>query len=782
MEANINKAKKWLYVVLVCTLYTLQTQGQVQNNDLLYIGDNEVFYIASGTYNFGNTPASTQTTRSTNNGTLLFGTGASAANASNNHSVNGYTSYTGNAQFILPTGNASTYAPIAVQATAVTTIDAAYFEADPGGAIGTATTTDVVALSDSEYWNVKSTATATDITLTWRADSDVSTLTDDNLNDLIIAGWNGTQWVELTSEVDFQSILGSTSTINAGSITAEDIDLTTYSNFTLGAKQDGCAPIITASGTTKTWNGASWSPSAPNLADDVVINGAYSGTLQCNALVLNADITITGNEYVEIVRGVTGTGKININGNASIVQRDATATGPTIAFTRTTGPKRRYDFVYWGTPVSGNFLSQIDNASAQDVATTGAFSQKFKYVSGVGGGWQTLDAITTGRGFITRVKSQAPFVDDTTTDNIDLPINGTANNGDITVSIARDPAAPNAGRSHNLLANPYPSAIDAGKLLRENTDLDGAIYFWTASTPNDVGYVQSDYAIWNLAGEVGTSPSGQLPTGKIASGQGFKIKSLADSGNVTFTNCMRVTEDNDNFFRMSTSQITSIDRYKLTMTGGNDIFSQIQIGYLPEATQGYDRLLDAGRNSVSTAKLYSFIDEQKIAINSKPEFEVTDIVPIGVSKGSDDQGSFTISLHNKEGVFNTGDVSIYLHDTALNVYHNLALGDYSFTVTEAQTNNRFEIVYHLPTLGGEDFMKNQTIASIADGRLNIQSEQPLKTVTVFDIAGRYIMTITGNAQTKIQQPFRYAAGVYIVRIESTTGAITGTKLINARNN
>ena len=57
-------------------------------------------------------------------------------------------------------------------------------------------------------------------------------------------------------------------------------------------------------------------------------------------------------------------------------------------------------------------------------------------VLGASGGWQALTATTNGKGFITRVKEQAPFTDGATTGQINLKFTGTAKNGDLTVPVA----------------------------------------------------------------------------------------------------------------------------------------------------------------------------------------------------------------------------------------------------------------------------------------------------------------------------------------------------------
>lgn len=758
--------------------------AQVQNNSSIYVSDNANFYVSTGNYNFGLSPAITQTTKTASTyGVLSFGATAAANGATDSHYLNGYARTYGTTQALLPVGDGGFYAPIAITPTANTGVDAAYNRM-AASTVGTAKASTVNLISAIEYWNVKSSGANSRISLTWRATSGITNLTSGSLSNLTILGWNGTQWIDIASTVDATSILGGTSNFTAGSISTNNVvTLTTYSAFTLGSKVEDCATLIASSGTTRTWSG-SWS-TAPTLADPVIINTAYNGgSFSCNSLILNADITLNDGQYIEVVNGVTGSGKIIMSSQSSFVQRNSSATAPNIELTKTSRAMRRYDYIYWGTPIAGDFKSQISNAIANGQSTAGAFDLLYKYASGAGGGWQSLDAVETGRGFISRIKMQAPFLDATTQQNVNLKLTGIANNGTINVTVKNNPSSPNGGTSHNLLANPYPSAIDVDKFLFENPDIDGAVYLWTAATSSgtsdtNTSYTQADYAVYNFSGQVNTSPITQKIAGKIASGQGFNVKALTN-GSVNFTNCMRLSSGNTNFFRTGNTSETK-DRFKLTMVNSG-VYSQILIAYLPEATLGYDRLFDAGRNSSSTVQLYSILqaDGRKLSIDGRPSFEDTDVVPLGVSKSNTSAETFTISIDEKEGVFNSGSVAVYLHDKALQTYHNFATGAYTFTTNEMVANGRFEIVYRNGALGNVDFNSVKVNALIKNQTFIANSSLGMKDIEIYDIAGRKVAQFNAEGLTNTSKTFNHADGVYIAKIKLDNGTIATQKLINQK--
>lgn len=794
MKTNTLKSRKRLFLcrehILAFALFGYGiTHAQVQNNGTIYVSDNTEFYVAAGSYNFGIAPAATQTTKTASTyGVLSFNNVATWNNASNSHYINGYARKYGTSPFSFPVGDAGIYAPALVTASAATGVDCAYFRSTP--AQNSSLATNISRISSLEFWNIKSVSGATGIvTLTWRSTSDILNLTNGSLSDLTIVAFNNTTslWEVVPSVIDATSVLGGTSSFNAGSITASSThDLTNFTNFTLGSKVENCLATVTPSGITRTWNG-SWS-GIPTIADNVVISTPYSGgSFNCYSLTLNADVTLTDGQAIDIYSDVTGGSKIIMSSESSVVQRTSTGTAPKIELTKTTRAMRRNDYIYWGTPISGNFFSQLSLAKARTATATGAFDLKYRW-SGVGG-WVALASTVTGNGYIMRVKNQAPFTDLAVSDKIDLKFSGTANNGVIPVTVTHDPASgENASSRRNLLANPYPSAININMFLLNNEDIDGYVALWTAATPtgnnnnNITTYGPADYVIYNLAGEVTTSPIGVAVNGIVTSGQGFMVKSINPSGNgqVEFNNCMRLTGPNNNFFRSSNSTTDVKDRFKLNLTDTNGTFSQVLIAYLPNATLGYDRLYDADRSSSSTKQLYSILDSsgRKLAINGRSRFFETDVVPLGISKTTTESETFKIAITDKEGLFNTDEATVFLYDKALQVYHELATGPYTFTTNQAIENTRFEIVYINRTLSNPDFSTIKVFANLKNNIFTAETSLGMNEIEIYDITGRRILSFNAEAKTNITRAFHHSDGVYIAKIKLDNGSIVTQKLIN----
>jgi|GEM_PF-1553939 len=791
--SNSQKLPGFNLPTTVSLLATLLLSGslyaQVQNNGGIFVSDNSSFHVGSGSYMFGPAPAATKTTKTdASHGVLSFAPAALWSGASSDHYTEGYVRHYGSGNFLYPIGDAGIYAPLAATSGA-TRIDAAYFRS-PASAVGSALDATVLGVSAVEFWKVIGLpASSAKITLTWRADSNIASLTGSDLNKLTIAGWNGTKWVEIISVTDANSILGGTSTLLSGSITTiSDINLDTYSTFTLANRSNvDCEPgSILASNVFWTANG--WSTNlqgtlptaAPDATKSVVLITNYSGpSFTCHNLTMNGSSSLTINDGVTIeVRATllqtSGTGRIIVRDGGSFIRRSTTTLAANLIMEveKTTRDMRRNDYIYWGSPVQGDAIPAINAATAAATGSLpGAFDLKYNYASGPGGGWVAVTSTSPGKGFITRVRNQSPFTQlNEYGGAINVKFTGKENTGNITVPIVNNPGAPNGGTSYNLIANPYPSPIDLDKFLIENLDIDGSAYLWTSATPtgnnnnNATSYTAADYAVYNLAGQVNTSPVSLQVNGRIAVGQGFKVKSLVNSGNVTFNNCMRVSGNGVNFFRQNHNEQNPTDRFKLNLTA-EGIYSEILIAYLPEATLGYDRLYDAARNSTSPSKLYSIMEEAgtKLAINSRPEFSLTDVVALGVSKTGTAAQTFAINLSDKSGVF-ANSVKVYLHDKELGLYHDLTVGSYTFTTSSAVSDTRFEVVYEDVALGNPDFESSKVMAFSTGGQFTARASAGIEVISIYDIAGRKVVSYDANGEMSGAWLFPYAKGIYVAKI------------------
>jgi CHU_C Type IX secretion signal domain len=189
------------------------------------------------------------TPRNTPSVNWTFGDTATYLGASDTRHIYGYASKIGLDSFAFPIGDGQKLRKAAVSQTNTRAgFRAAYFKGNPSTAtlpfsapfptsqLGTG----LLGVSDFEYWDVAG-QSDTRITLTWNAQSQLVTLTQNDISRLVVAGWDGTQWVSL----------GTTNTVGDlvadGSVTSNLVMPDNYKAFTFGIVKAQCvsnAPLL----------------------------------------------------------------------------------------------------------------------------------------------------------------------------------------------------------------------------------------------------------------------------------------------------------------------------------------------------------------------------------------------------------------------------------------------------------------------------------------------------------------------------------------------------------
>jgi hypothetical protein len=389
---------------------------------------------------------------------------------------------------------------------------------------------------------------------------------------------------------------------------------------------------------------------------------------------------------------------------------------------------------------------------------------------------------------------------------------GTPNNGTILAPISKGTNANMGGfvadedDEWNLIGNPYPSGIDAKKLLDlpENLSvIDGTIYVWThipqpTTTTKDpfygdyvLNYTSDDYSSFNETGATGTSSSaingGTAPTGFIATGQSFFVKAApkmanGTTSNVTFNNSMRIEGKNSNFFKTRNTTKKAIEeknRIWLNLTNNSGAFSQTLIGYISGATQGLDRGFDGESFGGNDVTFYSIIPEANLTIQGRAlPFNPYDTVALGYNAAK--RGNYSIRIDHLDGVF--ANQSIYLEDKDLHVIYDLKQKPYVFNTKVGNFNNRFVLRYGSKTLGIDEnnistndikinHLQNDNILIINNNSLDVQVQK----VTLFNIMGQSISTwkIENQEQENIQIPIKsIKSGIYIAELKTSEGELS----------
>ena len=312
----------------------------------------------------------------------------------------------------------------------------------------------------------------------------------------------------------------------------------------------------------------------------------------------------------------------------------------------------------------------------------------------------------------------------------------------------------------------------------------------TASGNQGYNFSAADFAVITASGVNTAGGDGLIPNNFVPSGQGFFIETLNNSG-ITFNNSMRVTGNNDQFFRSETTEDTRNVLW-LNLSSDNGVAKQIAVAHLDGATDNYDgSYYDVTENKSSglAATIYSTIndgEEEQFVIQGKnpSSLNINEVIPIGFNTTIEVPTLFTISIAQFEGEFYTEN-SIYIKDNILNTTHNLKDSDYTFTSETGEFRDRFEIVFTTTALSIDDNVIDAnavTITELQDGnvQINVGKTHTITKVEILDITGRRIYSLKGNNSTEIYDLSNLSKAAYIAKITLSNGQVISKKAIKQR--
>ncbi len=602
-------------------------------------------------------------------------------------------------------------------------------------------------------------------------------------------GMNAVAIQEVDNVIYSGSLTGSRATILSNICNKANWNSGTTATSSNTANQNFTSTFNSTATYTTSWD------VGPNDYFTAVIDGNYTeaGTISiCNCTV-NATRTLTVTGTITVENDITNNGTIQVNSGGSIVQIEPTGTNTGTDYNvdrTTTNLLSEHQYTYWSSPLTSSTLNEVTtNADYYYSFATG--SQSWASAS-------NATVMTPGIGYISNGPTDGAFPGTYTAN-----FSGSAfNNGNVTIALGYNADA-DTDNDWNLIGNPYPSAISANTFLMDNAaTLGGTIYFWTHNTDASytVNYSQNDYAMWNAMGGTAAVTGGTVPTGNIASGQGFFAQAIA-SGNATFTNSMRIVGSNTNFYRTastSSKQTVSTDKKKkkkkkakkrnriwLNLTNAQS-FSQTLIGFAKDATNGVDHKYDGKRLTGSaTTNFYSIINAEPYGIQGLPKLKKKKRIPLGYTTSN--TGDFTMSIANVEGE-KLKKFKVILLDKVLNVRHNLKNADYTFTNEIAGTyDDRFILILKKKKkrkkADDEDDEENHddkqnVISFYKDNQVIVKSNKIIQTVSVYNIFGHLIRTNdTKGKEVRTFIDKTKKLNLLIVKIRLTSGVIITKKIV-----
>ncbi|KOP39740.1 T9SS C-terminal target domain-containing protein [Flavobacterium sp. WLB] len=502
----------------------------------------------------------------------------------------------------------------------------------------------------------------------------------------------------------------------------------------------------------------------------------------------------------------------NRNFGITLLNRPTTSTASTAA---TILPLASYDGIANPLSIASRWIYKLTNANS--------YSQ-----------WVQVGTTTTlapGEGFTMKGTSGTDAVDPEGTGANNpggtgaqrYDFRGKPNDGNITVTVG-------AGNASTLTGNPYPSALHLNAFLLDplNSACTGIAYFWEQDkttnshlikayrggyatySPGSLGsngiYVPATFNSYNGDGSlntVGTS-SGLMRQRKYSPiGQGFVIKGAAN-GTVTFRNSYRIfykegaglsqfekpAKDKTTAKTEATAKTekaeesNDIPHIRINAIINNEFTRQLALAFLPEATDGVDRGLDAVSMDNFPSDTF-FLMEGKNYIITGTNFDITKQIPLTVKA----EASTTLKFYIPEVINFDPAQNIFIYDASDASYHNIKTGNYEVTIPAGVFPDRFKITFTNKTLGTDENAKSNFFIMQDNSSRLLKASNPdfilFKSFYLYDMVGK---TVRYKENLGVEENYSFStsglsSGVYIATFITADNEKISQKVIisNAGN-
>ncbi len=563
-----------------------------------------------------------------------------------------------------------------------------------------------------------------------------------------------------------------------------------------------------------TYTSGGWVPSAPTSSTKAIIDWNYNLATPIEACdcEIKATRVVNVSSYLEIQSNFLNNGTLNLADDASLVQvNDAAINSGSGIFNMTRDVSiRKYDYVYWSSPVP--------NISVSSISPTTAADHIWKWIPTVGGdfgNWvNTSENMILGKGYIVRGPSGFSATVPATHTATFTASGASGNypyNGSVTTPIERGANQSLTGYTNplngiaytrfddnlNLVGNPFPSSIKSLDFLTNNSNIEGAVRLWThgalpAAIVNPFygsfayNYSSNDYIVYNGLGTL-SGPAGF--NGYIASGQGFFITmndGAASTQTVSFNNSLRSkTYGNTQFYRMNNNSNSTVNenvtsRIWLDIVGNDEKAARTLIGYIEGATFEKDRMYDATIILDGNQNIYSLINNERMTIQGRPiPFVNSDLIPIGFQSAI--ASTYKIAIAATDGLFEGSTQPIYLEDKLLNIIFDLRQAPYVFTSAVGKFDDRFVLRFTNTALSNVDFQNDENgfVVFVKSNQINIKSyTENITNCNIYDVLGREIYSKENIKQNEFSiNEIRKNHQALIVKTTLVTGQTITRKIV-----
>ena len=600
-----------------------------------------------------------------------------------------------------------------------------------------------------------------------------------SLNNLTLNNTNGT-----TLQADLN--LGGTLTLTSGQLNKNGFALTLGTAATIAtvAGSLSAAPTFPAS-VNLTYSGTSTKGNefpATDIISSLTVNNTAGIALANNyniptlSIGSGSSVSLPAGQQLTVGTSLTNNGTINLgsgpSGTATILT-PATIGGSGSATVQQYLPQGRNWYV--GVPVTSGSATAL---------TAAGLGTSVSYWNETAGAWVNNYSGTLTRG-IGYIAVSAP-ADGSATNNTSF--SGALNTGDVSVAVSRTVGVTKEG--FNLIANPYPSYLNAMTAINASAKMESTVWYRTKGTSYEFETVNTTSGEGTNVSNTGTV------TGYIPPMQAFWVRVkpnsvdplLGNSETLTFTNAMRyhanptIGQTTITTTVMKAPSASKSVNSKLRLVVSNGVNSDETLIYTNDnAANGYDAF-DSQKmtnGNVTIPEIYTLAGNNELVINGMNAFALNAEIPLGFRPGKVADFSIKATEFSNFG----SDVRVFLKDANTSAEADITEAAYSFSTTDAvATTNRFSIV--LRSQGTSTGIQNQgnskdfTISTSVNNEITILCAGTMtsgSSVAVYTAIGQKIMSkqLTSNV-TALNN--RLTSGVYFVTV-SNGGKCSTQKMI-----
>lgn len=475
-----------------------------------------------------------------------------------------------------------------------------------------------------------------------------------NFYNLTAAG-TGIKTLGISQNVNNNLLISLNSTLD---VSASNFAIDLKGNFTANGSFNARQGVVTLNGIVQQQIGGTASPAFYNL------------TLQNSAgASVNNPVNLINTLTCNVGNFVNNASTFTLLSTASNTARIApllvgTYTGEITMQRFAPGPVTGWAFI--SAPVSGAKIGQWTDdfptsGFAGSTGTSGGFISIYYYDEAAGGAWDSptsyvpvtsaaSDNIIPGVGCWVYLGTTLG-----TTADITIDVTGTIVKGDFDFAPTNTFSGTGvANDGWNLIANPYPSAIDWDAASGWNKlNVNNAVYIYQADLDQYATYIAG----------VGVNGGSRF----IASSQGFYVKTVS-TPELTCTEQVKSTA-NPTFLRAEKSS-TAGQVMRIQLAGTNNYKDEMAIRLHNEATLDFDANLDGikmGSSNQAMPYMASAMPDMDYSINSLPALDKNYDIPVRVKVGVAGNYSFNFS-----GVNNLENIACLLfEDTYTGIITNL---------------------------------------------------------------------------------------------------------------